>query len=203
MIMSSMKQIGGYANTAIIGDNNTVHNTFSSASALSKSDIADLLDAVKNRTPKEGNEEEESEGPPKGLNKKLRFNNVKTWKAIFDEDCTYYADIAEVMEDFPASDDIIRHLHTMFCKRQPNHELGGRIQGDKLLSDLHDELLAEVDNSSANWDEALSERKFSQSTISEFVSSLLKRAVVLCKVLFVPGNEAEMSDCEGENNVVD
>lgn len=201
MIMSSIKQIGGHANIAITGDNNSVHNTLFSAPGLSKSDIADLLDAVKSGTTKEGAEEEESKGLPKGLNKKLRFNNVKTWKAVFDEDCTYYADIAKVMEDFPASDDIIRQLHTMFCKRQPNHELGGRTQGDKLLSDLHDELLTEVDNSSANWDEALNKRKFSRSTISEFVNSLLKRAVVLCKVLFVPDDEAEMSDCEGESNV--
>lgn len=180
--MSSQQQISGNGNIGVQGNNNTIVSGL--IPLLSKSDIADLLNVVKNIPGNAKNEE--SIRLPKGLVEKLRFNNVENWEKIFDDDCPNYDAVVKVMEDFPASSDIMSQLHTMFYKYKPKFEVEGKIQGDKLLTDLHEELCKEIQYSSENRNEVNGEVKFSNAVISSFVSSLLKRAVVVCKVLLVP-----------------
>lgn len=183
--MSSRQQINGESNTVIAGNDNTVVN--SPKPLLSKSEIAELLNVVKNLSPNENVEQQIY--MPEGLDEKLRFNNVKNWKAIFDEDCPDYVAVTKVMESFPASSDIMSYLHSLFRMRASEFEAEGEIQGDELLTRLRDKLVDEIKESKEIRDESGSEVKYPNGAISSFVSSLLKRAVVVCKVLLVPPHD--------------
>lgn len=185
--MSSRQQINGDNNTVIAGDNNTVVN--GPTPLLSKSEIAELLNVVKNLSPNEIVAQQIR--MPKGLDGKLCFNNVKNWKAIFDEDCPDYDAVTTVMESFPASSDIMSYLHSLFRMRESEFEVEGEIQGDELLTRLRDELVVEIKESKEIRDESGSEVKYPLGAISSFVSSLLKRAVVVCKVLLVPDDDED------------
>lgn len=185
--MSSRQQINGDNNTVIAGDNNTVVN--GPKPLLSKSEIAELLNVVKNLSPNK------IVAPqiymPKRLDEKLRFNNVKNWKAIFDEDCPDYDAVTTVMESYPASSDIMYYLNSLFRMSASEFEVEGEIQGDKLLTRLHGQLVDEIKESKEIRDESGSEVKYPNGAISSFVSSLLKRAVVMCKVLLVPDDDED------------
>lgn len=183
--MSSRQQINGDNNTVIAGNSNTVVNVLKPV--LSKSEIAELLNVVKNLSRNENVEQQIH--MPKGLDEKLRFNNVKNWKAIFDEDCPDYDDVTTVMESFPASSDIMSYLHSLFCMRESEFVVEGEIQGDELLTRLHEKLVGEIKESKEIRDKSGSGMKYSIGAISSFVSSLLKRAVVVCKVLLVPPDD--------------
>ena len=175
--MSFQPQIKGDENTSIHGDHNTILNC--NVPLLSKSDIADLLEEV--RKLPEKSLDEQPMHLPKELDEKLSFNHVNNWRNIFDEDCPNYNAVVEVMEDFAASSDIMTQLHTMFYKKKGDYMHGDEILGDKLLSSLHDDLCDEIDLRCG--------AKFSVAVISSFVSSLLKRAVVVCKVLLIPDDK--------------
>lgn len=187
--MSSEQQISGNANNLIQGYNNTIQTGSFNVPSLTKSDIADLLNSVKKIQKKAAEEKEIS--LPKGLNEKLRFNNVEDWKNIFDSDCPYYNDIVEVMESFSASSDITIQLNTMFYMLKSGCMSGDKINGDSLLTRMSEKLNEEIKNSSAYRNKESGEARFSNADIILFVNSLLKRAVVECKVLLVPkdGNE--------------
>ena len=184
--MSSEQQISGNANNLIQGCNNTIQIGSFKDLSLTNSDIADLLNSVKKIQKKAAEEREIS--LPKGLNEKLRFNNVDDWKNIFDSDCPYYNDIVEVMESFPASSDITTQLHTMFYVLKSDFMSGDKINGDRLLTKMSKKLKEEIKNSSVYRNENSGEARFSNADIILFVNSLLKRAVVECKVLLVPND---------------
>lgn len=63
---------------------------------------------------------------------------------------------------------------------------GDKINGDRLLTKMSKKLEEEIKNSSIYRNENNGEARFSNADIILFVNSLLKRAVVECKVLLVP-----------------
>lgn len=149
--------------------------------SLSKTLIYDLLNKILKDQP-------DFEVPyslelPSGINEKLKFNNAHRYAEISEEYSDDYAQLDDVMKDFPGGTKIVKMLHYMFIKVAALNPDGtiAPCNGDDQLDTMREELISKIKN-----DYRFNEEPPCDEDIDQFVIALMVYGISKCKVLVTP-----------------
>lgn len=123
--------------------------------------------------------------PPDGLNEKLVYNDALRYRNIIEEYADSYMQLAEVLNDFPDSETVIRKVRLMFlgCVCMNPDGTPKAENGDAVLESIRKEIWTTVTN-----DADFDSDEVPVEAIDEFCIALIAVAVEKCKVLLPPGD---------------
>lgn len=116
---------------------------------------------------------------------KLNFNNVSTYRDIFDNYASSYDEVEEILKDIPKREKMIRKIFNFYKKVEKGQDVSC-YDGDTVLSMVFDEIKELVNQINNTLD---LEKSLIDEDIDEAIYCIMFYVFTKCKLLRIPPKE--------------